>query len=163
MKVNYKMSQKVLGGGLLVGVGYVLYQLFNNDENKEVNSDLELKDTTKNILKGKNDFDLKMEKVDLDKEINTEVEPKSSVEENSVEVTQFGEENTEQEVKEEKPVQEVKEETTEQEVKEETTEQEVKEVKQVKEVKKVKEVKEETSLEDLPTDDSNTIERIVRI
>ena len=39
------MSQKVLGGGLLVGVGYVLYQLFNSDENKEVKP--ELKDVKK--------------------------------------------------------------------------------------------------------------------
>ena len=156
------MSQKVLGGGLLVGVGYVLYQLFNNDENKEVNSDLELKDVTKNILKGKNDFDLEMEKVDLDKEINTEVEPKSSVEENTTEETQVQEETSVEEttVKEEPSSEEttVKEETS----VEEPSAEENKEL-EVKEETPVQKVKEETSLEDLPTDDSNTIERIVRI
>lgn len=151
------MSQKVLGGGLLVGVGYVLYQLFNNDENKEVNSDLELKDVTKNILKDKNDFDLEMEKVDLDKEIETEAEPKSSVEENTAEVTQAKEETSVEEtsVQEEKPIEE------------ETSIQEEKPVEQEPSAEETNEleVKEEqdTSLDDLTTDDSNTIERIVRI
>ena len=143
------MSQKVLGGGLLVGVGYVLYQLFNNDEDKEVNSDLELKDVTKNILKGKNDFDLGMEKVDLDKEINTEVKPTSSVEETSTEEIPVQEETSAEEI----PVQE---ETLAEEIP-------VQEVQEEAPVQEEAQVEEETSLEDLVTDDSNTIERIVRI
>ncbi len=142
------MSQKVLGGGLLVGVGYVLYQLFNNDEDKEVNNDLELKDVTKNILKGKNDFDLGMEKVDLDKEISREPETTSSVEETLAEETSVQKVTLLQEeapVEEEPPVEE-----------DPPVEEEL-------EVEEVTPLEEETSLEDLATDDSNTIERIVRI
>ena len=153
------MSQKVLGGGLLVGVGYVLYQLFNSDENNEVKQELELKDVTKNILKDKNDFDLQMEKVDLDNQINEKVttsDESAPLEETTSadEVTSTPEEVTS--TSEEEVTSTSEEEVT-------TSEEEV--GKPEEEVAKPEEElgKPEETIKDIPSDDSNTIDRIVRI
>ena len=135
------MSQKVLGGGLLVGVGYVLYQLFNSDENKEVKPELELKDVKKNIFKGKNDFDIQMEKVNLDNQTNED------------EATNL------EEVADEKEATIVDKTTI---VEEATNVEEATIVEEINPEEEAISTHEET-IEDIPSDDSNTIERIVRI
>jgi copper chaperone CopZ len=141
------MSQKVLGGGLLVGVGYVLYQLFNSDENKEVKPELELKDVKKNIFKGKNDFDIQMKKVDLDNQTNEE-ETTNVDEVTNVEEALNIEEAT------------ILEEATN--VEEAVPEEEATNLEEINPEEEVASTSEET-IEDIPSDDSNTIERIVRI